>query len=353
MRRLVILIIAIATIVSSATPAAAAVEGLLARSADDNYHLYDYQELLDSYALKLIGNPNGLYEDYSRKSPAAFLHSGGAFIDYKATVDYYAAVVLSGLKFDFNSYAQSTKSIKRETPDHLLAVTFSQGKLISHALGSNIKNSNNATIPPDPTAVGVAIPSEKTPAAAAPAAEASQQDKLSGIAIIGASKVSLVRVQGWAESKGAHPRFIEIAPVYWEYGQLTGICPEVLFAQAAHETRYGHFTGQVPPTFNNWAGIKTANASGDKPEDHEQFATPQDGVRAHFNHIAAYVGLSPIGEQHSRYFVVKRLPWSGTIKTVEELSGKWAPSATYHQRIVLFLSEMKQYPAGVNLQIEP
>ncbi len=337
MKKLVTLIIAIIFLISSAAPAAAAVEGLLARAADGSFHLYDYQELIDSYALKLIGNPNGLYEDFSSKSPAAFLHSGGAFIDYKDTVDYYAAIVLSGMKFDFNSYAQSAKSTKREIPDHLVSVTISQGKLISQALDNDLNNRVNAAAPPEPTAAGTVAPAVKSPATTA-----NQQDKPGGIAIVGASQVSLARALEWAESKGAHPRFIAIAPVYWEYGQLTGICPEVLYAQAAHETRYGHFSGQVPPTFNNWAGIKTANAAGDKPEDHEQFATPEDGVRAHFNHMAAYVGLNPIGEQHGRYFVVKCLPWSGTVTTVEQLSGKWAPSATYHQRIVLFLSEMNQ-----------
>ena len=336
MRKLVTSIIAISILISFAASASAAVEGLLARSADGSYNLYSYQDLLDSYALKLIGKPNGLYEDYSSKVPVAFLHSGGAFIDYRDTVDYYAALVLSGMKFDFNSYAQSAKSTKRATPDHLFTVTFSQGKLISHALGNNFENSVNVSAPPEPTAVGAVAPPEKPPVAA------SQQDKLGGIAIAGPSKVSLSRALEWAESKGAHPRFVAIAPVYWEFGQLTGICPEVLYAQAAHETRYGHFTGQVPPAFNNWAGIKTANAAGDKPEDHQQFATPEDGVRAHFNHMAAYVGLNPIGEPHGRYFVVMRLPWSGTVTTVEELSGKWAPSANYHQRVVLFLSEMYQ-----------
>ena len=39
---------------------------------------------------------------------------------------------------------------------------------------------------------------------------------------------------------------------------------------------------------NNWAGIKTLEAISDRPEDHETFITPEDGVRAHFN-IWAYI----------------------------------------------------------------
>jgi hypothetical protein len=335
MRKLFILIIVISIVVSAAAPAAAAVEGLLARSADGNYHLYDYQELLDSYALKLIGNSNRLYEDYSRKAPAAFLHSDGILIDYQDTIDYYAELLLTGQKFDFDSFATGNLAKQFAIPVNLFRVSVSQGQLTSQKINNNSQALINK----------VSSPAASVPTAANPSTEpaaSAQENSADGTLIVAASQVSLERATEWAVSKSAHPRFVQIAPLYWEYGKRTGICPEVLYAQAAHETRFGHFTGQVPPTFNNWAGIKTANASGDKPEDHQQFATPEDGVRAHFNHMAAYVGLEPIGVEHGRYFVVMRLPWSGTIKTVEELSGKWAPSATYHQRIVLFLSEMNQ-----------
>jgi len=54
--------------------------------------------------------------------------------------------------------------------------------------------------------------------------------------------------------------------------------------------------------------VKTAFSKGDAPEDHESFASPQDGVRAHFNHMAAYVGLAPLGEPHCRYHVVIQDP---------------------------------------------
>ncbi len=335
MRKLVTLITAIIVLISAAAPVSAAVSGLLAVNSNGSYYLYDYQDLLDSYALKLIGKPNGLYEDFSSKSPAAFLHSDGLLLDYKDTVDSYAAMVLTGRKFDFNSFATSAIAKKYELPANLYRVSVSQGQLTSHKINDYQQTSA--------ITVSSAVDSDSTAATPPVAPAPSAQDvKSAGTPIIAVSRVSLERAIEWASGKNAHPRFIAIAPVYWELGQLTGICPEVLYAQAAHETRYGHYTGQVPPAFNNWAGIKTANAAGDKPEDHQQFATPEDGVRAHFNHIAAYVGLNPIGETHDRYFVVMRLPWSGTVTTVEELSGKWAPSATYHQRIVLFLSEMYQ-----------
>ncbi len=333
MRKLATLLISIGILVSSAAPVSASVAGLLSAAPDGSCYLYDYRELLDSYALKLIGRPNGLYEDYISRTPAAFLHSDGLILDYQDTIDFYAALVLTGQKFDFNSFAKSGSSKKLGVPVSLYSVTASGGQLISQ----KINISPQALISSAVTPVIADITSAVSPATPAPTMHDTRAES---IPIVAASQVSQEKAVAWAAGRNAHPRFIDIARAYWEYGQRTGICPEVLYAQSAHETRFGHFTGQVPPTYNNWAGIKTANATGDNPEDHEQFATPEDGVRAHFNHMAAYVGLNPIGELHNRYAVVKRLPWAGTVTTVEQLSGKWAPSAAYHQRIVLFLSEM-------------
>ncbi len=152
--------------------------------------------------------------------------------------------------------------------------------------------------------------------------------------ISGKSTVTLEQAKAWAKAKGAHERFINISELYWKYGEKTGIRPEVLYAQAAKETNYGKYTGNVVPEQNNWAGIKTKDASGDKTEDHESFDTPEDGVRAHFNHMAAYLGSTPSGKTHDRYSVVMTAAWAGTIEYVEELGGHWAPAADYGYDIV-------------------
>src|SRR5690606_23753435 len=120
----------------------------------------------------------------------------------------------------------------------------------------------------------------------------------------------------------------------WEYGELTGINPEILYAQAAKETNYGRYTGAVLPEMNNWAGIKVREPMGDRTEDHESFETPEDGVRAHFNHMGVYCGVEPIGEPHPRWYVVMTASWRGTVKYVEDLGGRWAPSPDYGISIV-------------------
>lgn len=152
--------------------------------------------------------------------------------------------------------------------------------------------------------------------------------------ILGDAKITLKQAISWAEQKGADERFISIAPIYWEYGEKTGIRPEVLYAQAAKETNYGKYTGNVKPEQNNWAGIKTVMATGDTAEDHESFLSGEDGVRGHFNHMCAYVGLSPLGAPHERYNKTVTAAWAGTVKYVEELGGKWAPDENYGKSIV-------------------
>ncbi len=143
------------------------------------------------------------------------------------------------------------------------------------------------------------------------------------------TKASISQAQAWAIGKGAHKRFIDVAPYYWQYGELTGINPEILYAQAAKETNFGRYTGAVKPEMNNWAGIKVLDPVGDSTYDHEMFLTPEDGVRAHFNHMGIYCGVDPIGEPHSRWYKTNTAAWAKTVQYVEDLGGRWAPNADY------------------------
>ncbi len=158
--------------------------------------------------------------------------------------------------------------------------------------------------------------------------------KQSQTPMVAPARVTLEQAKKWASDKGAHQRFIDIADVYWKYGEITGISPEILYAQAAKETNFGKYTGAVLPEQNNWAGIKTATSNGDSTYDHETFTTPDDGVRAHFNHMSAYIGLAPVGEPHGRYNSVVKLTWAGKVKNLEELGGKWCPDLYYGYSIL-------------------
>ncbi len=153
--------------------------------------------------------------------------------------------------------------------------------------------------------------------------------------LLGDPQVSVETAKAWAKKANAAQIFIDIADTYWKYGELTGIRPDILYAQAAKETGFGKFGRKVKAEDNNWAGIKTRTSN----EDHEVFETADDGVRAHFNHMAAYIGIEPYGEPHGRYYSVKSLKWAGTVKTLEELGGKWCPDLYYGYSILHNLLE--------------
>lgn len=161
--------------------------------------------------------------------------------------------------------------------------------------------------------------------------------------IKGSPQITYKEAIKWARSKGAHERYIDVAEYYWKYGEMMGIRPEVLYAQAGKETGYGNYGGRVLPEMNNWAGIKKYGATGDETEDHETFETPEDGVRGHFNHMSAYVGVSPIGETHGRYKSVKSLLWAGTVTDVYQLGGTWCPDKEYGAQIIKLVEEMINY----------
>ncbi len=152
--------------------------------------------------------------------------------------------------------------------------------------------------------------------------------------IFGESDKTMEEAIEWAKKNNAAQCFIDVAPFYWHYAEIFGIRADVMYAQAAKETGFGKYTGKVKPEMNNWAGIKKYGAVGDETEDHETFLTPDDGVRGHFNHMSAYVGVEPVGETHGRYKSVKSLTWAGTIKYIEQLGGKWCPDLNYGYSIL-------------------
>lgn len=153
--------------------------------------------------------------------------------------------------------------------------------------------------------------------------------------VIGAPQVTLEQAKAWAKKRGAHQRFIDVADLYWHWGIQYGIRPEISYCQAAKETAFGKYTGIVKPEMHNWCGLKTANASGDRLEDHASFPDDYTGVHAHFQHIGVYVGLAPLSPLvDPRYEKVKSAPWANSLKYIEEFGTRWAPDANYGRSIV-------------------
>ena len=61
--------------------------------------------------------------------------------------------------------------------------------------------------------------------------------------MLGAPEATLEGAKAWAAKNGATDSFVDAAELYWKYGEITGIRPDILYAQAAKETGYGKYGG--------------------------------------------------------------------------------------------------------------
>ena len=171
--------------------------------------------------------------------------------------------------------------------------------------------------------------------------------------ILHAPRATVGQAQAWAKAKGATDVFIGLADIYWTLAPKAGVDPVVAYAQAAKETGYGKFGGVIDETYHNPCGIKTSEGGGNyDPRAHQRFASWEDGVSAHIDHLALYAGApgypkkGTLDPRHFPYLL-------GTAKTVEQLGGKWAPSATYGTDIVRLMHELIDTPEPIWEDISP
>ncbi|WP_413304617.1 N-acetylmuramoyl-L-alanine amidase [Bacillus sp. 1P10SD] len=137
--------------------------------------------------------------------------------------------------------------------------------------------------------------------------------------------------------KTVNPHAIELGDFYLTFGEYYGIRGDIAFAQALHETNYFRFTGTVKPAQNNYAGIGTTGP--DNPG--ASFATPEEGVLAHLQHLFAYASTKVLPDEYPlvdpRFYLVKR----GSAPTWTALNGIWAvPGTTYGQSILSLYGKM-------------
>jgi hypothetical protein len=142
--------------------------------------------------------------------------------------------------------------------------------------------------------------------------------------------VDYFRDQGQPDGKFTVP-LADLAKLYVVYGRRFGIRADMAWAQMIHETGYGDYGGDVKPEQNNMAGI---GATGGVPGN--SFATAELGVVAQFAHLAWYIypdhlddpycrsSLDPTVPGDPRHFVINGLPHRGNVRTVIDLSGRWA-----------------------------
>ena len=133
----------------------------------------------------------------------------------------------------------------------------------------------------------------------------------------------------------------EIVTLYNKWGKIFNIRADWAFAQAIHETGGFMYGGLVQWDWNNYAGIGATGPT----QPGEKFATAEDGVIAHYAHLACYA--SPLHfdvpqcsiqydprHNHLIYNLLD-LSYGSEATTWEDLNGVWAvPGTEYAQNIV-------------------
>ena len=115
-----------------------------------------------------------------------------------------------------------------------------------------------------------------------------------------------------------------------------GLDPAVLIAQSALETGYW--------TENEWEeGLNPAALGvGDVEDVSIRYDNGKDAARAHVVHAYVYA-VGPVADGHAlapyldldpRYDAVRQAGWAGTVRTIAQLTGKWATDPDYHTKIV-------------------
>lgn len=125
----------------------------------------------------------------------------------------------------------------------------------------------------------------------------------------------------------------EIIDMYWEEAEREGIRPDMALSQALLETGYFNFGGAVEPWQHNYCGLGTVGNG----VQGAAFKTPQEGVRAHIQHLLAYTShdlpktklIDPRYDKAHNLRLQKGLitKWSG-------LNWTWAMGGEYAEKVI-------------------
>ena len=164
------------------------------------------------------------------------------------------------------------------------------------------------------------------------------------VEIMGAAEATQAQMAAFIRRRNPQPKLAcsveEIVRLYYEEAGAEGVRADIALCQALKETGFFAYGGDVLPAQNNYCGL---GATGNKAKG-AYFATPQEGVRAHIQHLMAYATTerphAPLVDP--RYDLVRlyRTDIYGKIKRWTGLNGVWAvPGTSYGQDILLLCRE--------------
>ena len=164
------------------------------------------------------------------------------------------------------------------------------------------------------------------------------------VEILGAAEATQAQMAAFIRRRNPQPKLAcsveEIVQLYYEEAGAEGVRADIALCQALKETGFFAYGGDVLPAQNNYCGL---GATGNKAKG-AYFATPQEGVCAHIQHLMAYATTerphAPLVDP--RYDLVRlyRTDIYGKIKHWTGLNGVWAvPGTSYGQDILLLCRE--------------
>ena len=164
------------------------------------------------------------------------------------------------------------------------------------------------------------------------------------VEILGTAEATQAQMAAFIRRRNPQPKLAcsveEIVRLYYEEAGAEGVRADIALCQALKETGFFAYGGDVLPAQNNYCGL---GATGNKAKG-AYFATPQEGVRAHIQHLMAYATTerphAPLVDP--RYDLVRlyRTDIYGKIKHWTGLNGVWAvPGTSYGQDILLLCRE--------------
>lgn len=131
----------------------------------------------------------------------------------------------------------------------------------------------------------------------------------------------------------------EIVALYWVEAEREGVRPDIALAQALVETGYFGFGGTVKPKQNNFCGLGTTG----KKVRGAKFDNPEQGVRAHIQHLLAYSAQKKPSTKivDPRYELAHAIRGErGYIDKWSGLQGTWAMGSNYCEKIMVTYQTM-------------
>ena len=130
----------------------------------------------------------------------------------------------------------------------------------------------------------------------------------------------------------------QIVDLYIAEANAEGVNYEIAFAQMCYHTKYLGFNGTfVKANSNNFSGLTSVN----NYRIADVFASYQEGIRAHIQHLKGYATREPLKKEcvDPRYDKIEEEYGWGSSPTLDDLSNKWA-GPNYAPNIKTILERM-------------